>query len=140
MNWVWPIAPAHEPVMRSGAMWMSPRTLLDLGRMTGDMFAWRPFLAALDLLKVTGHDVDDAALPFLGVRRMDVGMAQAVVARVSLTGELGYEINVRAADQRMLWEALQQTGGPVTGRERLWADAILLPQRPKIGSRKRKAA
>lgn len=46
--------------MRSCAMLLSPRALLDLGRMTGDMFPWRPFLAALDVLKATGYDVDDA--------------------------------------------------------------------------------
>jgi dimethylglycine dehydrogenase len=33
-----------------------------------------------------------------------------VVARVSLTGELGYEITVRAAEQRALWDALMGAG------------------------------
>jgi len=37
-------------------------------------------------------------------------MAQAMVARVSLTGELGYEITVPAAQQRGLWEALREAG------------------------------
>ncbi len=31
----------------------------------------------------------------MGARVLDVGFSRAVVARVSLTGELGYEITVR---------------------------------------------
>jgi len=42
--------------------------------------------------------------------------------------------------REMLREALQQTGGPVTQKERAWADGILSPQPPKGGARKRKAA
>lgn len=41
--------------------------------------------------------------------------------------------------RQMLAEALQQTGGPLTSKERAWADAIL-SGRPKRSSRKRKAA
>jgi dimethylglycine dehydrogenase len=62
------------------------------------------------LAATTSADVDDQALPFLGVRAMDVGSSQAMVARVSLTGELGYEISVPAAHQRALWHALVQAG------------------------------
>jgi dimethylglycine dehydrogenase len=66
---------------------------------------------ARDILGCVVHeDVGDAALPFLGCRMLDVGLTQAMVARVSLTGELGYEINVRAAQQRTLWETLLQAG------------------------------
>jgi dimethylglycine dehydrogenase len=68
----------------------------------------RDILAAL-----TRDDVSDAALPFLGCKRMDVGLTQAIVARVSLTGELGYEITVPAAQQRALWEALIEQGTPL---------------------------
>lgn len=39
---------------------MSPRVLLDLGRMVTDPFPWRPFLAAADLLLVTGYDMQEA--------------------------------------------------------------------------------
>ena len=67
----------------------------------------RDILAAL-----TRDDVSDAALPFLGCRRMDVGLTQAIVVRVSLTGEFGYEITVPAAQQRALWEALIEQGTP----------------------------
>jgi Arc/MetJ-type ribon-helix-helix transcriptional regulator len=39
--------------------------------------------------------------------------------------------------KEMLDEALQQTGGPLTKRERIWADTALTPKRER---RKRKAA
>lgn len=42
--------------------------------------------------------------------------------------------------KEMLAEALQQTGGPVSGKERRWADSILSPGRPKRRSRRPKAA
>jgi Arc/MetJ-type ribon-helix-helix transcriptional regulator len=41
--------------------------------------------------------------------------------------------------REMLRDALQQTGGPVTKKERAWADAILSTQSRKTGS-KNKAA
>ena len=65
----------------------------------------REILAAL-----TREDVSNAALPFLGCRRMAVGLTDAVVARLSLTGELGFEISVPAAQQRALWGALLNAG------------------------------
>ncbi|MBS0388476.1 MAG: GcvT family protein [Proteobacteria bacterium] len=62
------------------------------------------------LARLTRADVSNAALPFLGITAMDVGFTQAIVARVSLTGELGYEINVPAAQQKALWQALLSAG------------------------------
>lgn len=47
-------------LMRSCAMLLTPRNLLDLGRMIEDPFPWRPFLLALDHLEVAGFAVDDA--------------------------------------------------------------------------------
>lgn len=47
-------------LMQSCALLLTPRILLDLARLTGDMFPWRPFLGALDRLQVTGHDVQAA--------------------------------------------------------------------------------
>lgn len=47
-------------LMQGVALFLTPRNLLDLARLTGDMFPWRPFLASLDLLAVTGHDVEEA--------------------------------------------------------------------------------
>ncbi len=66
---------------------------------------------ARDILKrLTRAEVDNEALPFMGARVLDVGFSRAVVARVSLTGELGYEITVRACEQRALWDALTAAG------------------------------
>ena len=65
------------------------------------------------LSRLTRADVSDAFLPFLGCRRLDIGLTQAVVARLSLTGELGYEITVPASQQRALWEALLEHGQPL---------------------------
>ncbi len=67
----------------------------------------RDILAAL-----TGADVSNSALPFLSCQNMNVGMTQAVVARISLTGEMGYEISVPAIQQRSLWFALCKAGEP----------------------------
>ena len=67
--------------------------------------AARAILAAL-----TDDDVSGAALPFLGVRRMRVGGADAVVGRISLTGELGYEIVVPTGGHRALFHELRGAG------------------------------
>ena len=65
------------------------------------------------LATLAREDVSDAALPFMGFRRMDVGLTQAIVARLSLTGELGFEITVPALQQRTLWNALVRAGSDV---------------------------
>lgn len=49
-----------ETYMNAIVLLLSPRTLLDLCRLTHDMFAWRPFLAALDHLDTAGYEVRDA--------------------------------------------------------------------------------
>jgi Arc/MetJ-type ribon-helix-helix transcriptional regulator len=42
--------------------------------------------------------------------------------------------------KEMLQDALRQTGGPLTRKERAWADALLSPRGQKRSSRKGKAA
>lgn len=42
--------------------------------------------------------------------------------------------------REMLGDALRQTGGPLTKKERAWADALLSPRGQKRASRKGKAA
>lgn len=56
------LAPSDDAavLMRSCVAYLTPRTLLDLGRLTNDMFPWRPFLGALDHLHVAGYDVQEA--------------------------------------------------------------------------------
>ncbi len=65
------------------------------------------------LASLTSSDVSNHGLPFMGCASIDVGPTSAVVARLSLTGELGYEINVRAAQQHALWQALLAAGTPL---------------------------
>jgi dimethylglycine dehydrogenase len=48
------------------------------------------------LQRVARTDVSDAALPFMSVRLMDLAFAPAIAARLSVTGELGYEVYVPA--------------------------------------------
>ena len=62
------------------------------------------------LAGVTEGDVSDDGLPFMGVRELRVGSLPAVVGRISLTGELGYEIVVTAADELVLWHELSEVG------------------------------
>lgn len=63
------------------------------------------------LAAVTDQDVSASAFRFMDVReRMDVGLVQAMVARVSFTGDLGYEIWVRPEQQIALFEALWAAG------------------------------
>ena len=54
-------------------------------------------------------DGDIGALPFMGCAEFDIGLLRTRVARMSVTGELGYEINCRYGDhialRRMLLEA-----------------------------------
>jgi dimethylglycine dehydrogenase len=62
------------------------------------------------LTALAADDVSNDAFPFLSVRAMDVGTASAVVGRISLTGELGYEIVVPASRHRTLLLELRTAG------------------------------
>jgi dimethylglycine dehydrogenase len=62
------------------------------------------------LAKVTSEDVSAAAFRFFSVRPMTIAMAPALVARVSFTGELGYEIYVEAGYQVAVYDALLRDG------------------------------
>jgi len=66
---------------------------------------------ARDLLAaVTTADVSAEAFRFMDVKRLTVGLSDAIVQRVSYTGDLGYEIFVDAMEQRALWTALWDKG------------------------------
>ncbi|MBD9625682.1 GcvT family protein [Ensifer sp. ENS06] len=66
---------------------------------------------ARDVLESLTHlDVSDADFPFMDIRRMDLGMAPALVGRVSYTGDLGYEIWMKPEYQRYLFELLMEKG------------------------------
>lgn len=64
------------------------------------------------LQKVTRSDVSNAAMPFLAVREVTIGMAKCLVQRVSYTGDLGYEIYTSPVQQRHLWHILSEAGEP----------------------------
>ena len=69
---------------------------------------------ARDLLAaVTSADVSNAALPFLRSRSMAIGLADALVVRISFTGELGYEIYVAPEHQGHVYERLREAGKPL---------------------------
>jgi dimethylglycine dehydrogenase len=61
------------------------------------------------LERLTHEDVSNEAFPFLSCRTMDVGLLRTKVGRLSVVGELGYEIhcqaNTHAALRRLLLEA-----------------------------------
>ena len=58
-------------------------------------------------------DLDTSALPFLTMREMRVAGVSALVARAGYTGELSFEVNVRARDGLTVWEALLRAGEPL---------------------------
>ena len=67
------------------------------------------------LSRVTQADVSNQALPFLGLAQMQVvDVGEALVQRVSYTGDLGYEIYVPAERQSYLQVALLQAGGALS--------------------------
>ena len=69
------------------------------------------------LERVTHQDVSNAALPFMGTAILDVGLVRARVARLSVTGELGYEINCRALEHAALRRTLLAAGQDLGVRE-----------------------
>lgn len=62
------------------------------------------------LARLTRQDVSNDAFRFLGLKRMVVGGVPSIVARVSFTGELGYEIYVPPPYQLALFEAIEMAG------------------------------
>ena len=62
------------------------------------------------LERVARGDVSNEAFPFLSVKQMQVGCSDAIIQRVSYTGDLGYEIYVPANQQVGLFDLLMQEG------------------------------
>ena len=62
------------------------------------------------LARLTDHDLSPGAFPFFHIRPIDVATVPALVARVSFTGELGFEIYVDAAYELALYDALVAAG------------------------------
>ena len=69
------------------------------------------------LAKLTHQDISNEALPFMGCATLDVGLVRARVGRLSVAGELGYEINVNAAEHIVLRQMLIEAGRDLGLRE-----------------------
>ena len=69
------------------------------------------------LAKLTHQDISNEALPFMGCATLDVGLVRARVGRLSVAGELGYEINVSAAEHIVLRQTLLEAGQDLGLRE-----------------------
>ena len=69
------------------------------------------------LARLTDADVSKSGLPFMGCAEIEVGMARARVGRLSVCGELGYEINVRASEHIALRRALLEAGADLGLKE-----------------------
>jgi 4-methylaminobutanoate oxidase (formaldehyde-forming) len=65
------------------------------------------------LALVTGADVSDAALPFRGVREIDLGYARALCVRITYIGELGYELYIPAEQAVHAYDRLVAAGEAV---------------------------
>lgn len=62
------------------------------------------------LARLTNFDVSNDAFGFMTCREMDIGLHRAQVARLSITGELGYEINVPRGEHAALYGRLRAAG------------------------------
>lgn len=62
------------------------------------------------LSQLTTEDLSHGAFPFLAARQMTVGLAEALVIRVSFTGELGFEIYCEPKFQRHILDRLLAAG------------------------------
>ena len=69
------------------------------------------------LERVTGSDVGARALPFMGCGTCDIGLIRARVGRLSVAGELGYEIHCPAAEHIALRRTLLRAGADLGLRE-----------------------
>jgi len=97
LRWFW----KHLP--ESGVLWESLCHKLDGLSVAGPK--------ARELLsRVVEQDLSSEAFPFLSIARMSVGMAPAIVGRISFTGELGYEIYVEPQYLLHLYETLRRAG------------------------------
>jgi dimethylglycine dehydrogenase len=65
------------------------------------------------LQSLTREDLSNASFPFMTHRTLDVGIAPALVARLSVTGELGFEIYVPNRYLGSLYQRLRAAGEPL---------------------------
>jgi len=68
------------------------------------------------LARITSADVSNAALPFMAVVPVDLAFAPAFVGRLSVTGELGYEIYVPTLHLSALLDAVWEASNELDVR------------------------
>lgn len=96
----------------------------------------RGMVTGMATTKVTITLDDDQLEELRGL--VAAGRASSVSAFVKHA--VGVALHDAAGWREMLEEALRQTGGPLTKKERAWADTLLAPRRRKRSSRRRRAA
>ncbi len=64
------------------------------------------------LATLTNEDVSTSHFHFLDIREVQLGTIPAIVARISFTGELGYEIYAPRERHAVLYEKLREVGRP----------------------------
>jgi dimethylglycine dehydrogenase len=64
------------------------------------------------LARLCDEDVSTSAFRFMDLREMAVGGAPCIVNRISYTGDLGYEIWMQPAYERLVYAAIKQAGEP----------------------------
>ncbi len=69
------------------------------------------------LEKLTHEDVCNSSMSFMSCRTLDVGLIRARVGRLSVCGELGYEINCNASEHIELRNILLEAGADLGLRE-----------------------
>lgn len=74
-----------------------------------------------------------------GIRAL-VTAGKAANVSAFIKHAVGVALDDAAGWREMLQDALRQTGGPLTKKERAWADALLTPERAKGSSRRRQVA
>jgi dimethylglycine dehydrogenase len=62
------------------------------------------------LSRISDLDLSTEAFPFMTFRRVDLGMVPAHVARINYSGDLGYELWVAPAHQRLLFDEIVAAG------------------------------
>ena len=83
-------------------------TVRDLGEDVAGFFAFGAEVPRGDRKKLSEDAV--GALPFMGCGTFDIGLLRCKIGRMSVAGELGYEIHCRMGDHMTLREALLEAG------------------------------
>lgn len=103
------------PMQRIHLRWFADRAPASGVELTNISDEWMGFAVSgprsrAIIERLVDDDVSDAGLSFFGCRPTTVAGIDAVIARVSFTGELGFEITVPRARHRELFVHLQRVG------------------------------